>query len=347
MIAMPQYEDRFAIDPINDYMTEYRNIQSDFNYRRMLGMKDFPHLQTNTKRIERENLVKKYGANSAIVRSMNEGLFQRSEDFNLIYTDDDLNSMKAAMRGDNKGKTIGTDVEAAGDISGGGDEQILMLRIGTSVEMQDYNQCKIDLDQADYWVAKLKTLGLHPWQLTVDGGGLGATVANYMEQRLMFSGIKRAMANVGPKFKFEFRDKYTEVHFFIKELLSAGVLHLSRYDKVLLKQMRSRRFIEMESGEKLKTEPKPSHRKREHSSPDRLDTLVYLFYDFDPYLLSNFCEIAKAAVDSNAPTKFELDASRKSSIGGRTFKGAQNMSDMRRTIASDRKIYNMSLGRGR
>lgn len=338
----------YGVNPLHDYQAEYENPDNTcmFTYRRMVDWNDCPHLHTSAKRLERQNIQRKYGENSAFVKSMLYGRFQRSEDFNLIYTDDDLELMKAAMRGDNRSRVIGKDVEAAGDISGGGDEQILMLRIGTEVAMQDSHQCRIDLDQADYWVKKLRALGIQPWQLTVDGGGLGATVANYMEQRLGYMGIKRAQANVGPKFKFEFRDKYTEVHFFLKELLSAGVLHMSKYDDVLLKQMRSRRFIEMEGGEKIKTEPKPAHRKREKSSPDRLDTLVYLFYDFDPYLLSTFTERAERVVEQTGLTDFEKEAAKKSIGGGERFAGMRDMGSIRKQFSDGMKNYCRKVGFG-
>ena len=341
----------YGVNPRHDYQADYENLDSKglFTYRRMVSWLDCPHLHTESKKVERQKILSKYGANSAFVKSMLYGEFQRSEDVNLVYTDDDLELMKAAMRGDNRGKTIGKDVAAAGDISGGGDEQHLMLRIGTSIELQDSHQCAIDLDQADYWVGLLRSLGIQPWQLTVDGGGLGATVANYMENRLGFSWIIRAQANMNPRFKFEFRDKYTETHFFIKELLSAGVLHFSQYDETLLKQMRARRFIEMEAGEKIKMESKPLHRKREKSSPDRLDTLVYLFYDFDPFLLSTFIERAKDAVSDatrDGLTKMEREARQKTVSGSERFAGMRDMGSPRRQISESMRRYSESV-RGR
>ena len=331
MVFIPKsYSDLYAVNTKHDYHAEYQAGTCMFTFRRVVSWDDCPHLQREDKLIERQNILKKYGKNSAFVQSMLYGRFQRSDEFNLIYTDDDLKMMRQAMLGGGR-KPVGSDVKAAGDISGGGDEQIMMLRIGTDVVMQDYRQCENELDQADYWVQTLRTLGIQPWQFAVDGGGLGATVANYMELRLGFNGIQRCQANVGPTYKFEFRDKYTEVHFLLKELLSAGVLRLKKFDEELLKQMRSRRFVEMEAGEKIKTEPKPLHRKREKSSPDRLDTLVYLFYDFDRSLISVFeNQGLEIEIDETAPTKMEKEAEAAAMKGtGRAFSKMRNLSNIR------------------
>lgn len=351
-----RYKDPYGVNPLHSYVSEWEDTNSTemFTYRRMVSWEDCPHLHTEKKRIARLKKIKKFGIKSAYVKSMLFGQFQRSEEFNLIYTDEDIELMKAAMRGDNH-KSIGNDVEAAGDISGGGDEQGLMLRIGTDVVLQDHHQqdpadgavkAAPELDQADYWVSLLTELKIKPWQLTLDGGGLGATVANYMETRKNFSGIKRAQANMGPRFKSEYRDKYTESHFLIKELLSAGVLKI-KYDKILIDQMRSRRFIEMESGGKLKTEAKPAHRKREKSSPDRLDTLVYLFYDFDRSLLDTHVEITKLSPDADAPTEME----KKAEEGGGVIGGSRAFGKMRghfsagRSLASDPRVQKLRIGR--
>lgn len=338
------------VSPEHDYTEEYRRGEGMMHtYRRMVSWEECPHLQTGDKLIERNNIMRKYGANSAFVKSMLFGRFQRSEDYNLIYNDDDLEFLKNAMLGSG-GLCVGDDIQAAGDISGGGDEQYLMIREGTDILYQDEHQCTNELDQADYWVELLRSLGIPPWRFAVDGGGLGATVANYMETRLNYRGIKRCQANTNPIYKFEFRDKYTETHFFIKELLSAGVLRFKSYDKTLLKQARSRRYIEMEAGEKIKTEPKPAHRKREHSSPDRLDTLVYLFYDFDRYLLEGFlADGSNTKEDDPKPKRikrWEEIAAEKSKSQKECFGKLQNMEVARRHIeTSRRKMAQFRIGR--
>lgn len=331
------------VNPRHDYTDEYRSGDSIWTYRRMVGWADCPHLQTEDKLIERKAILKKYGKNSAFAKSMLYGQFQRAEDYSLIYTDEDIEAMRIAMRGG--GDPVGDDVSAASDTSGGGDAQPLMVRIGTHVMFHEKASVGMTgIEHAEHLVGRLNYLGINPWDFTIDGGGIGAEVANYMEKRLDYSGIKRAQANTGPTLKFEYRDKYTEVHFLIKELLSAGVLRLP-YSEDLLRQMRCRRFVEMESGLKIKTEPKKEHRKREKSSPDDLDTLVYLFYDFDWGLL-NISAAGESATEKRQAgglTDMEREAASRT-VRGSTFGGLRDMRDIRRRVERDMKAHKLRIG---
>ena len=339
-----KYLDPYGVDPRHDYTEDYENLDKTdlFNYRRMVGWNDCPHLHTKKKQLERKKILKKYGENSAFVKSMLYGQFQRSDEFNLIYTDDDLAAVKKAMRGD--GKRIGKDIVAAGDISGGGDGQVFDLRIGSEIIHHDDHNCGSGIEQAEYWVNKLETLNIPPWKFNMDSAGLGSEVANYMEKRLDYSGINRIQANVGPQFKFEFRDKYTEIHFRIKELLSAGVLKLP-HNENLIKQMRCRRFIEMESGHKLKTEDKRTHRKREKSSPDELDNLVYVFWDFDWSLLDVITMSEGKKPDENALTPMEKKAQESGTNTGRAFSKMRVPPDIHRNIKNNSALQKLRIGR--
>ena len=342
IVCIPKdYSKRFDVNPEHDYMAEYNRIESEFNYRRMVSWLDCPHLQTEEKRVERLNMEKKYGKSSAIVKSMLYGQFQRSEDFNLIFSEDDLEGMKRAMTGVNK--RIGTDRAAAGDPSGGGDGQILYLRLGTELLLQDDHNAGTGIKQAKYWVPLLREIGIKPWEFYIDSAGLGAEVANYIEDDMFYAGIVRIQPNVSPRFKHEFKDKYTEVLFFIKELITANVLVLKHNEK-LLKQMRCRRFVMMD-GHRAKAEDKKAHRKREKSSPDELDTLIYVFWDFDRSLLDVHVEQEARPVDENALTKMEKDA-QSSSVGGRgAFSGMRSAAPIRNDIRNAQMMQKLRVGR--
>jgi len=262
-----------TIDPVHHFPGEF------WTYRRKLGSDVCPHLNSPLKKRERENIRKKYGSNSPFVKSMLEGEFQASSEGNMIYQDSDTNLMKESMAQSGDFTPTHGDIRAAGDISGGGDKQVLMIRCGTEILMIDSHECATDIEQAEYWVTMLKQLGIAPHQFTVDGGGIGSTVANYMELRLNYQGINRFMANNGPSFDFQFQDRYTELHWAIKDLLSYHALVVP-WCPELVTQMRDRRYVEMAGDEKLKTEPKKDGRKRHGYSPDYLDTIVYLFNDF-------------------------------------------------------------------
>ena len=341
--AWNRYDHPYDPNPIHDYREEWADLETTdiFTYRRVITWEECPHLHTEKKRIERMKKIKKYGRESAYVKSTLFGEFQRSEDANLVFSEDDLDAMKRAMRGQNK--PIGKDVAAAGDPSGGGDGQILNVRLGTEILLQDDTNSGSGIKQAKYWVPLLRGLGIHPWQFYMDSAGLGAEVANYIEDDLGYSGIVRIQPNVGPRFKHEFKDKYTEVLFFIKELLSADVLKLA-YNENLLKQMRCRRFVEMD-GHRVKAEDKKVHRKREKSSPDELDDLIYVFWEFERSLLDTHNEIKIKTINEDDPTPMEQEAAAGTVGGQRAFSNLKSAAGVRARFANDSRMQKLRIGR--
>lgn len=237
---------------------------------------------------------------------MIHGRFQAAAEGNVIFLDEDIEAFRASMRGEFQ--SLNGDIRAAGDISGGGDGQILMVRQGTKVLLIDEHQEANELLQARYWVETLRYLGIEPWQFTIDGGGMGSTVATYMEQDLHYVGLNRFMANNAPSMDFQFQDRYTELHWDIKELLAKKYLVLP-WNARLIDEARRRKYVEM-TGEKIKCQPKKEHRKEnEQRSPDRLDTLVYLFNDYPFHTLRAGAPapaVAAARPRSDRPTKEEL-----------------------------------------
>ncbi|MHC4704876.1 MAG: hypothetical protein ACYTFQ_30375 [Planctomycetota bacterium] len=153
------------------------------------------------------------------------------------------------------------------------------LRHGTEVL---YLQEKTDMDdiaQAEFIHTFCTGLKLAPFQLCIDGMGIGASVANRIEQTLEYSGITRFLANNDPTFNFQFADRYTELHWVIKDLLAHECLKVP-WCPDLLRDLRQRQYVMMPTG-KIKTEPKKEHRKRTGVSPDFLDLLIYLFQDIN------------------------------------------------------------------
>lgn len=266
------YATAYDVDPIHHFPGEL------WNYRRKIKLADCPHLLTPLKAQERENIGKKFGKRSTLYKSMCEGEFQASDEGNNIFEAAHVELLKKAMRRTETTPLPG-DVRASGDVSGGGDKQVLMVRQGTEVVWINKHQCSTEIEMAEYWVTCLRELGISPFQFTIDGGGIGATVANYMEMRLDYNGINRFGANVKALESIEYKDRYTEIHFWIKEMLIFGVLSLP-FDKDLIEQVRDRLYIEADIGI-VKTEPKEKYRAtHQQRSPDELDTLIYLFSDF-------------------------------------------------------------------
>ncbi len=340
---MRSHLERMTVDPVHDYLREYQDPNSPeiFTYRRQVNWDDCPHLQSEDNLIERQNQINRFGRNSAYIKSMLFGEFQRAEDDNLVYTDEDIELMRSAMKG--RFEPIGMDMAAASDTSDGGDAQPFMVRIGTNVAISEKPEVGMQGDDhARHLAERLHELKINPWDFTIDGGGVGAIVANLMEKQFDCMGIKRAQANTGPRFKFEYRDKYTEAHFLLRELLAAKVLKIPWSD-ALLKQMQSRQFSPMVGG-RIKMEDKPAHRKRHRSSPDELDTLVYLFYDFDWSLLATFAEV-EIEKSEDALTPMEEEASRAISGKSTAFRGMRDVRPVRNIIAADPQLRKLRIGR--
>jgi hypothetical protein len=278
-----------------------------WTYRAQIRFKDCEHLHTPDRLRERKNIELEYGRNSSFVMSTNEGEFPNAGDDNNIFWSKHIDLMKLAMLGANKGKTLDGDVRAAGDIAGGGNDSVFMLRKGTRIIEIDDKYQGDELLQAEYWVSKLKALNIEPYQFCMDGQGMGATVEKYM-RRLGYTGVNLFMANNSPIFKFQYKDRYTEIHWMIRDLLlPLQVIDIPQCDK-LLRDMRTRCFTTSGVDDAIKTEDKMEHRQREKCSPDYLDTLTYLFTDFNPTSLDNMTPVESKKPDENAPTKMEQEA---------------------------------------
>jgi len=259
------------LDPIHSFPGEY------FSYRRIVTWEETPHLLTPSKKLERDNIIKRYGKDSAFVRSMLFGLATDGDVECPIFNEEEVTLMRKAMAGEYT--TLNGDTRAAADVSGTGesDPMVIGLRNGTEVLYLQEHKGLDDIAQAEYLVKFCKDLKLEPWQLCIDGMGIGASVANRMEQTLNFPGLNRFLANNKPTFNFQFADRYTELHWTLKDLLSYSVLKVP-WCQELLRDMRQRQYYMMPTG-KIKTEPKPKHRKRTGHSPDFLDLMIYLIAD--------------------------------------------------------------------
>jgi len=265
------YRTFFDPDLIHSFPGDY------FTYRRIVTWEETPHLLTPAKKKERENIIERYGKDSAFVRSMLFGLATDGDVDSPIFSEDEITKMRKAMAGEYTPKP--GDTRAAADVSGTGnsDPMVLGVRNGTEILYMKDHKGMDDVAQAEFIVEFCQNLKLASYQCCIDGMGIGASVANRMEQTLGFSGIRRFLANNDPTFNFQFADRYTELHWVIKDLLSYEVLKMP-WCPLLIRDMRERQYVMMPSG-KIKTEPKPAHRKRTGNSPDWLDTLVYLISD--------------------------------------------------------------------
>ena len=254
------------------------DARASWTYRRMVDDIEIPHLQTPEKKLHRDNLIKDYGEDSNLVRSMVHALFQSSKGEQRIYSSLDMDALKRAMRGE--GTPIEGPRKASLDFSGGGDAQVLMVAEGTDIkEIMEFHH-KNEIILAERFVNILTDMNISPWDVTADAGGLGATVIKYMElakpKGLGFSGIRKYFYNQNPKQPRRFKDKNTENHYRIKYILATGQMKFSCPPcKELRKEMRRREY-DLLDHEIVRVESKKKIRARSGKSPDHLDCLVMI-----------------------------------------------------------------------
>ena len=296
-----------------------------WTWRRIVSRDDCPHLLTEPMQVKRRAMEEKYGRNSAFIRSMVYGEFVSSGSDDAIFEDRHISLMLRAMRGEFR--PVNGDIRFSGDVSGGGDKMVLMGRQGSEVVMIHVEDGHNEIEMADHWHRILLRLDVQPSQFVVDGGGIGATVAKYMEVRLDYWGIVRFMANKGPHDDVAFKDRYTELHWVVRELLENEVLKVP-FCQGLLDDMRQRRYVVMD-GDKIKAEPKKDHRKRTGRSPDHLDTLVYLLADFPIEEIRGKQATAQIKRDgADELTAMERDALAAVELKGGAFDGLPTCPDL-------------------
>jgi hypothetical protein len=267
-----------AVDPDTLDGGVGRNPTGLWHYRRKIGRHDCPHLQTPAKILYLKNLTEKYKPGSSFIKSFAEGNFQRQTDENEVFTDTDLERVKAAMKprpSYNPGRKF-----AGLEFSGGGDEQPIMILDGDKIVYEKpWREEDTDKLAKDFLI-DLQRFGVQPRDAIADNGGIGQAIIDNMEAR-GYRGIVRYMNNQDPISRHEYADRITEDHWRFKEMLRLHPEIQLPDDPVLLKQMRQRRFV-MDDHNRVKLEPKKLHRKRTGESPDRLDTLIMTFSEWKP-----------------------------------------------------------------
>lgn len=303
-----------------------------WRYRRMIKPVDLPHLLTPERMAYREGLAQKHGKNSQFYRSMVMGEFALDGSENNIFMPRHLESVMRAMAGEFK--PVPGDIRAAADVSGGGDGQVLGVRDGTDVLLLKQLDSMNEPATARYLVETLRHLDIQPHQFTIDGIGTGASIGHIMEDTLGFVGINYFMSNNNPMQNFEYADRYTELHYWLRELLEYGCIRLPN-NKMLYEQMQDRLWApRSDTGRyagKVGCEPKTKYREKHAGrSPDQLDTLVYLFSDFnmDSVRRGYVSETARKAATVDKASQMEREADGAQVGGGGAFSNLRPMPRM-------------------
>jgi hypothetical protein len=271
----PFYE---AIDPdtLDGGMRNTPN--SLWTYRRRVRRVDCPHLMTPRGQQYRRQLIEKYGAQSSFVKSFCDGDFQRDTDENSVFIDSDIDRIREAMRRKTE-RTRGAK-RAALEFSSGGDEQPITITDGDAIVHHKIYR-EQDTDRlASAFIADLRAHKVEPRNCIADNGGVGKAIIDNMEAK-GYRGIVRYMNNQDAINPAEYADRMTEDHYRFKEIVRTYPQLQLPNDAVLLKQCKQRRY-RLNDHNKVKLEEKRTHRKRTGESPDRLDTLIMLFSQWEP-----------------------------------------------------------------
>lgn len=300
------------------------NIDAAWQYRDMVPRSRCPHLMTEDAQRRLRAEEEKYGYNHPTIRAKRECSFSVSEDSNLIFERRHIEAMLRAMRGENK--TVGGDVRFSCDVGGdaGSDDTVMMGRIGSEIVfIRDRWEAINEVQRAQEHTNLLRALRIEPHQLWIDGGGIGATVAKIMEFTHGYWGITRFMANNAAQDDTAYRDRYTELHWMLRELLEMDVLKLP-YCAKLLRDMRERLFVEVD--DRVKTQPKAgngsnTHRAKYGHSPNHLDALIYVLADFPIDSIRAVKQQPEAAKVAQAVRDYDIERQRDATIRDGIFGG--------------------------
>ena len=235
-----------------------------------------PHLHTPEKEALKEALIAKFGADSSYIKSSLFGEVGRDSDPNRVFLGRDLDAIRTAM---NKTREhIPGKLRAALDFSGGGDEQCLGICNGNKVVVWQQFKEPDTARLAKMFVDKLNEYCVAPCDCIGDNGGLGLAVMDGMEA-LGYRGIGRYMSNQEPINANEYADRISEDHYRFKEFVHKHSIILPD-DPLLFRQMSQRKWFNNDHN-KIKLELKKIHRSRTGESPDRLDTIIQLFSEWE------------------------------------------------------------------
>lgn len=235
-----------------------------------------PHLHTPEKMALKEALIAKFGADSSYIKSSLFGEVGRESDPNRVFLSRDLDRIRELMKG--KSEWMHGEMRAALDFSGGGDEQVIGIADGNKVVLWEAFKELDTSELAVMFVERLTKYNVSPYNCTADNGGLGLAVIDAIEN-LGYRGVYRYMSNQDPMNDKEYADRISEDHYMLKEKLHKYPIILPD-DSLLFRQMSQRKWFNNDHN-KIKLELKKVHRSRTGESPDRLDTLVQLFSDWE------------------------------------------------------------------
>lgn len=250
-----------AFGPFYDCFNKHAKWWKTFAVR----AQDCPHLWDDPdKRAELERQITTL--RPEFVQSMIFGEFM-PEGAGMLF---DMQRVSAAMSGELPVSGAGTYRRAALDISGGGDEQVLMVCDGTRAWVEWAGFEKDDSRLIDIVAKRLRRCGIAPDDCLADNGGLGKIVINEFD-RAGYP-LRRFDFNGEPHDKCLYLNARAEAYFHLADRIRLGHLNLPD-DDVLREELA---FAKYDVGsDPLKLVPKGKLPR----SPNRSDALAMLFWE--------------------------------------------------------------------
>lgn len=274
-----------AFGPFYDCFNKNKSRWATFKVSAM----DCPHLWDDpAKRAELEEQIRHL--RPELVQSMIYGEFMPESD-GMVF---DMQRVDEAMRGGLAKWGRGRFRKAALDISGGGDEQVLVIADGNTAWVEWSGFEKDDHKQVEIVINRLKRWGIPPEDCIADDGGLGKTVLNEFDRRGF--PLARFLFNEPPKLadKKIYLNARAEIYFGLADKIKMGHVVLPD-DSVLREELAFAKYVT--DSLPLKLVPK----EKLPRSPNRSDAFAMVFRDLpDPRELS--AESDNGA--STSPTRF-------------------------------------------
>ncbi len=255
-----------------------------------VSAKDCPHLWDEpAKRAELEEQIRHL--RPELVQSMIWGEFMSESDgmvFDMQRVDDAMGGLLARWGS-------GRYRRAALDISGGADEQVLMVADGNSAWVEWAGFERDDHKLVEIVIQRLRRLGIPPEDCLADDGGLGKTVLNEFDRRGF--PLARFLFGEPAREKELYRNARAEIYFGLADKIRMGHVVLQR-DDTLREELA---FSKYDVGSlPLKLVPK----EKLPRSPNRADALAMVFRDLpDPRELRAETDESLAT----SPTRFRAD----------------------------------------
>lgn len=238
------------------YRTHHK--ESSLFYPQRITSMDCPHIPAR----KREADLKMYGANHPTYRSMHLSEFTEEIGQSIITPDmwqACLNEPPRFLEGP---------LVAFCDFAAGGDENVLAVRTGNRVWIEDAWLEKDTVQAVRRFIAHFRRIGITSYSAFVDGGGIGIPMACQFRDE----GFPVQAVNNGADPKDQrYANLGTEIWFTGRRLVEQKAVILPN-DPVLQDQVVNRRWLEKAKG-KLAAESKEDMRRRGVHSPDRADAV--------------------------------------------------------------------------